>query len=54
MANLKSKKTGTDVVHFEEPRLPYHAAVEERFGIRKDQWKTLVEATFPSAKTSAR
>ena len=52
MANLKSKKTGTDVVHFEQPRLPYHEAVEDRFGISKDQWKTLVEATFPSAKTS--
>jgi phage recombination protein Bet len=32
------------------PRLPYHPAVEERFGIDKAGWKALVEAVFPAAQ----
>lgn len=39
------------VVRFQEPRLPYHPALEERFQIDRGQWKVLVEATFPSAET---
>ena len=31
------------------PRLPYHPAIEERFGIDKASWKALVEAIFPNA-----
>jgi phage recombination protein Bet len=31
------------------PRLPYHPAVEERFGIDRASWKALVEAIFPNA-----
>lgn len=34
------------------PRLPYHAAIEQRFGVDKAAWKALVEAVFPSAKTT--
>lgn len=34
------------------PRLPYHPAVEERFGIDKSGWKALVEAVFPNATTA--
>src|SRR5690606_5878577 len=34
------------------PRLPYHPAIEERFGIDKSQWKALVEAVFPLATTT--
>ena len=34
------------------PRLPYHPAVEDRFGIDKASWKALVEAIFPAAKTA--
>ena len=35
------------------PRLPYHALIEERFGIDKASWKALVEAVFPGATTTA-
>lgn len=34
------------------PRLPYHPAIEERFGIDKSGWKALVEAVFPNATTT--
>jgi len=34
------------------PRLPYHPAIEERFGIDRSAWKALVEAIFPVAQTS--
>ena len=41
----------TAVAVFQPPRLPFHAAVEERFGVDKTAWKALVEAVFPSAQT---
>lgn len=31
------------------PRLPFHPAIEERFGIDRASWKALVEAIFPNA-----
>lgn len=31
------------------PRLPFHPAIEERFGIGKSEWWALVEAVFPLA-----
>lgn len=34
-----------------EPRLPYHPALKERFGLEKSDWKALVEAIFPNATT---
>jgi phage recombination protein Bet len=34
------------------PRLPYHPAIEQRFGIDKTAWKPLVEAIFPNATTT--
>jgi phage recombination protein Bet len=42
----------TQVAKFEPPRLPYHPAIEERFGVSASEWKALVEAVFPAAKTS--
>jgi phage recombination protein Bet len=33
------------------PRLPYHPAIEEKFGIDKSGWRALVEAIFPGAKS---
>lgn len=33
------------------PRIPYHPAIGEKFGIDRAGWKVLVESTFPSAKT---
>src|SRR3984893_10469166 len=35
------------------PRLPYHEAVEERFGIDRAGWKALVEAIYTNAETAA-
>lgn len=32
------------------PRLPYHPAIEERFGIGLTEWRALVDAVFPLAK----
>lgn len=34
------------------PRLPYHPAIQERFGIDKASWKALVEAIFPNATST--
>lgn len=33
-----------------QPRLPYHPALEERFGIDQAGWRALVEAVFPNAR----
>lgn len=32
------------------PRLPYHPAIEERFGVGMTEWRALVDAVFPLAK----
>jgi len=34
-----------------QPRLPYHPALQDRFGIGITEWRALVESTFPAAKT---
>lgn len=39
-------------IQIAQPRLPYHPAVEKRFGIDKSGWKALVEAVFPNAQTA--
>ena len=41
-----------EVAVIRPPRLPYPAAVEERFGIDKAGWKALVEAVFPAAQSA--
>lgn len=41
-----------DIAIVAPPRLPYHPAIEERFGVDKAQWKALVEAIYPAAKTT--
>lgn len=40
-----------EVAVIQPPRLPFHPAVQERFGIDRSQWKALVEAVFPNART---
>ena len=40
------------LVALKPPRLPYHAAVQERFGIDRAGWKALVEAIYPNAETA--
>lgn len=47
-----SKEESTALAQFSPPRLPYHPAIEDRFGIDKSGWKALVEAIFPGAQTS--
>ncbi len=39
------------VAQFQPPRLPYHPALQERFGVDASGWKALVEAIYPLAKT---
>lgn len=34
------------------PRLPYHPAMQERFGVDQSAWRALVEAVFPAARTA--
>ncbi len=43
---------GGHLVALKPPRLPYHEAVEERFGIDRAGWKALVEAIYPNAETA--
>jgi phage recombination protein Bet len=33
-------------------RLPYHPAIEERFGVDRASWKALVDAIFPNASST--
>ena len=40
------------LVPLKPPRLPYHDAVQERFGIDRAGWKALVEAIYPNAETA--
>lgn len=40
-----------DVAIFQPPRLPWHDAFQERFGVQRSQWKALVEAVYPAART---
>lgn len=44
-------ETKGELVHIAPPRLPYHELVKDRFGIDKAEWRVLVDATFPNAKT---
>lgn len=39
------------IVEFQKPRLPFHDAVTQRFGIDRGQWKVLAEAIYPNAQT---
>lgn len=42
----------TEVAIVSRPRLPYHPAIEDRFGIDRSLWKALVEAIYPTAKST--
>lgn len=41
-----------NVTVFQAPRLPFHPAIEERFGVNRGGWKVLTDAVFPAAKTA--
>lgn len=49
-AQFKEESTDT-LPAINAPRLPYHPAIEQRFGLDKSAWKVLVESTWPSART---
>lgn len=42
-----------DLPAISAPRLPYHPAIEERFGINLTEWRALVDAVFPLAKETS-
>lgn len=49
-APLKEESTD-NLPAINAPRLPYHPAIEQRFGLDKSAWKVLVESTWPNART---
>lgn len=49
-AQLKEESTD-NLPAINAPRLPYHPAIEQRFGLDKSAWKVLVESTWPNART---
>lgn len=52
MATGLQAKPQTAVATVAPPRLPYHPAIQERFGIDQSEWRALVESTFPTARTT--
>lgn len=44
------QKQPTNLPAIMPPRLPYHPAIEERFGVDLTEWRALVDAVFPLAK----
>lgn len=51
-SGLKQPPQGGDIATISAPRLPYHPAIEERFGVTKSQWKALIDAIFPTAAST--
>jgi hypothetical protein len=49
---VKPAMSKGQLVALKPPRLPYHEAVEERFGIDRAGWKALVEAIYLNAETA--
>lgn len=45
-------RVSAEIAVLKPPRLPYHEAIGERFGIDRAGWKALVEAIFPAAKSA--
>lgn len=39
-----------NAIAIQAPRLPYHPAVEERFGVDQGAWRVLTDAVFPAAE----
>lgn len=52
LKTTETKRDKTQTLALREPRLPYHPAIEARFGVDKASWKALVEAIFPNATTT--
>ena len=47
--NAETSQVPANLPRINGPRLPYHPAIKERFGIDQASWKALVEAVFPNA-----
>lgn len=47
-----SETSGTEVAKVAPARLPYHPAIQDRFGIDQASWRALTDAVFPSASTT--
>lgn len=45
------ERPSTAVAAFQPPRLPYHDAINDRFGVDRAGWNALVGAIFPMAKS---
>jgi len=39
-----------NAIAIQGPRLPYHPAVQERFGVDQGAWRVLTDAVFPAAE----
>jgi hypothetical protein len=50
---IEEQTQGQDVALYPKMRLPFDPAVQEKYGIDWDRWRTLIDAIFPSAKTVA-
>ena len=48
----KQAERGGEVAIIAPPRLAYHPAIADRFGVDKASWKALVEAVWPAAQSS--
>jgi phage recombination protein Bet len=51
IAEQPSAAESREIAVFQQPRLPYHPALRERFGVEASGWKALVESVYPSART---
>ena len=40
------------VAIFQPPRIPYHPAIEQRFGVDQAGWRALIDAVWPGAKSA--
>src|SRR5215469_12180557 len=40
------------LARFSEPRIPYHPAIGDRFGIDQAGWRALIDAVWPAASTA--
>lgn len=49
---MNTTTNGQQVAVIAPARLPYHDAIQERFGVDRGSWTALVEAVFPAAKTT--
>lgn len=50
-APQEARSQGT-VAIFQPPRIPYHPAIEQRFGVDQAGWRALIDAVWPGAKSA--